>query len=179
MFVLISINNCIEKYGIRILSGIFPNCEDNSQLARMLRQAGAACLPLRQPFWGRDGFQYVWPHQVILFGPANKVVAVADQDIPFWDALTERWDVPGNDLVQRLYEQMTQIEDPPEPIKIRAKNLSRPIFALTKQKSVDWKFWIEGTHQIVLWIDGRTPQERRGSGSQEKRKAWCARNQAW
>ena len=179
MFVLESIHNCIETYGIRILSGIFPNCRDDSKLARMLCQAGAACPPLRQPFWGRDGFQYVWPHQVILFGPANKVLAVADDDIPSWDGMTDRFDIAGDDLIQRLYGQMTHVESPSQPNEIWAKNLSRPRFALAKQKSVSWRWWIHGTHQIVLWIDGRTPKERRGSGSQEKRQAWCARNLPW
>ena len=168
--VLDSINNCIDKYGIRILSGIFPNCRNDSNLARMLCQAGAACLPLRQPFWGYDGCKYAWPHQVVLFGPANKVFAVADDDVPPWDGMLERFDAAGNDFLGRLYEQMTKVESPSPTNKVWAKNLSRARIAATKQKSVSWQWWIAGTHQIVLWIDGRSGKERRGAGAQEKTK---------
>ena len=178
--VLDSMNKCIEKYGIRILTGIFPNCRNDSNLARVLFQAGAACLPLRQPFWGRDGSQYAWPHQVVLFGPTSKVFAVADDDIPMWDQLLDRFDAAGNDFLGRLYEQMTKVESPSQTNEVWAKNLSQARIAGTKQKSVTWKWWIAGTHQIVLWIDGRRGRDRRGAGAQEKQKAWlAAKGSAW
>jgi len=172
--------NFIEQYGIRILTGIFPNCRNDCVLARVLFQAGAACLPLRQPFWGRDGSQYAWPHQVVLFGPTNKVFAVADEDNPTWEQLLDRFDEAGNDFLGRLYEQMTKVESPSQTNEVWAKNLSQARIAATTQKSVNWKWWLAGTNQIVLWVDGRTGAEKRGAACQKKQKAkWAVKWSDW
>lgn len=164
----------IVHYGVRILTGIFPNCRDDSVLARVLLHAGAACPPLRQPFWGRDGSKYAWPHQVVLFGPTKDVFAVADDQIPTWEELRTRFKDAGSDFLGRLYEQMQKVESLSRTNQVWAKNLSQARIATTKQKSVAWKWWIPGTHQIVLWIDGRRANERRGAGSEEKRQAWLS-----
>ena len=170
----------IEQYGIRILTGIFPNCKNDSKLVRMLFQAGTACLPLRQSFWGYDGCQYAWPHQVVVFGPTKGVFAVADEANPSWGDLVEHFYEAGDDFLDRIYEQMTNVEASSQTNAVWAKNLSQARIAATTQKSVNWKWWLAGTNHIVLWVDGRTGAERRGAACHKKQQAkWAAQWSDW
>ena len=164
--VLDSMGSVIERYNVRILTGVFPNCDDTSLLAKLCIQNGAVWPPLRQCVW-EDECKYAWPHQVVLFGPIKEVSAVADDDLKTWEDMKERFGRTP-DFVERLHDQMCLVNTPSQRKPDFAKNLNQAMIAATKPKPIDWSWWLVGAHQICLWIDGR--RSRRGSGSAAKQK---------
>ena len=39
----------------------------------------------------------------------------------------------------------------------QARQLACPKMGVIKQKTIAWKWWVPGSHQLLLWIDGRYP----------------------
>ena len=60
----------ISKRNIRLLAGVFPK-DLSGDFFNMCWEEGAACNPFTQPFRGRNGLLYAWPHQIIAFGPTE------------------------------------------------------------------------------------------------------------
>ena len=105
---------------------------------------------------------------------------MAEDRHPTWDTYREHMCDHDPASLEEFYGQMDPLHEMgvwPAP---RAVSFDLPKIGAMKQKTIGWKFWLPGTHQLMVWVDER--QQRKGLVSKamsdaryEERLRWTER----
>ena len=85
---------------------------------------------------------------------------MADWFTPQWKAFEERQLQASQEARTEIWNDMFRVWEVKWP-SVQARQLACPTFRSIKMKPVAWKWWIEGSFQLFLWIDGRAGQRDR------------------
>lgn len=168
--VISELRDLIAYLEIRFLAGIFPEYDFRSKLWEMLYREGMACAPFCQPFRCDDGHLYAYPHFVAVFGSIEDITAVADEKQPTWRDYLEHTegDLSAEDR-DALFDNMHLLG---HPLTFRCEKMVHcPRLGRIIQKPIGWKWLLSGTHQIILWVEGRRGARDRASAASKAKFA--------
>ena len=89
--------------------------------------------------------------------------------MPSWDRWQDNQRYLSDAAKEQFYEDMV----PPLrwPDSMSGRQIGSALLGPMKQKPVDWKWWVTGSAQILLWIDDRRGgRDRQGKGAWQRSK---------
>ena len=88
---------------------------------------------------------------------------MADWKTPQWKDFEERQLQASRAAAKEIYNEMFRVREVCWP-SVQARQLGCPKIRHIKMKPVLWKWWIQGSFQLFLWIDGRAGlRDRQGA----------------
>ena len=108
---------------------------------------------------------------------------MADYWAPKWKDFEERQLKASRAAAKEIYSEMFRVREV-RWTSIQARQLGCPTIPSIKMKPVAWKWWIQGSFQLFLWIDGRAGQrDRQGAKAKarmsEKQKDYPRSSKGW
>ena len=123
------IRRCLSEFKVRLFTGIFPNCCDDSKLCRTIFRAGAACRPLQRCFASGNGSLYAWPHRLVVLGPVTQASPFIDEHTSWADFCVTHSSFDNADALEDMYAKMESVRETAWPDRARARMQEEPLLS--------------------------------------------------